>query len=164
MGRGQCWKGQNPMTEPGSTPRVSGILETSLYVDDLPSAIAFYRTLFGFELFFHDPRMCALGIPGGQVLLLFQQGATSEPAPGPGGEHAGGHAGGFIPAHHGKGQLHLCFAIPFRELRAWEDHLQARGIPVESRVVWPGGGTSLYFRDPEGHSLEVATPGLWPNA
>ena len=144
------------MTEPRSTPRVSGILETSIYVDDLPRAIAFYRDLFGFELFFHDPRMCALGVPGGQVLLLFQRGATSEPAPGPG--------GGFIPAHHGKGQLHLCFAIPFRELQAWEDHLLARGIQVESRLVWAGGGTSLYFRDPEGHSLEVATPGLWPNA
>ena len=144
------------MTEPRPTPRVSGILETSLYVGDLPKAIAFYRDLFGFELFFHDPRMCALGVPGGQVLLLFQRGATSEPAPGPG--------GGFIPAHHGKGQLHLCFAIPFRELQAWEDHLLASGIPVESRLVWAGGGTSLYFRDPEGHSLEVATPGLWPNA
>jgi catechol 2,3-dioxygenase-like lactoylglutathione lyase family enzyme len=34
---------------------------------------------------------------------------------------------------------------------------------VESRVTWLRGGTSLYFRDPDGHSLEVATPGLWPN-
>jgi catechol 2,3-dioxygenase-like lactoylglutathione lyase family enzyme len=48
-------------------------------------------------------------------------------------------------------------------LRAWEDHLRSRDITVESRVGWPAGGTSLYFRDPDGHSLEVATPGLWPN-
>ena len=34
---------------------------------------------------------------------------------------------------------------------------------VESRIGWLRGGTSLYFRDPDGHSLEVATPGLWPN-
>ncbi|MSP03316.1 MAG: glyoxalase [Acetobacteraceae bacterium] len=136
-------------------PRVSGILETSLYVDDLWGAIAFYRDLFGFELFFQESRMTALGVPGGQVLLLFQRGATLEPAPGPG--------GGFIPPHHGEGNLHLCFAIPFRELAAWEAHLLARGLPIESRLVWAGGGTSLYFRDPEGNSLEVATPGLWPN-
>jgi catechol 2,3-dioxygenase-like lactoylglutathione lyase family enzyme len=37
------------------------------------------------------------------------------------------------------------------------------GIAIESRITWARGGTSLYFRDPDGHSLEVATPGLWPN-
>jgi len=28
-------------------------------------------------------------------------------------------------------------------------------------VKWPRGGTSLYFRDPAGHLVELATPGLW---
>ena len=137
-------------------PRIGGILETSLYFDDLAAAVAFYRELFGFELFFDEHRMAALGVPGGQVLLLFQRGATSDPAPGPG--------GGVIPPHHGEGNLHLCFAIPYGELAAWEKHLLDRGIEVESRLYWARGGTSLYFRDPEGNSLEVATPGLWPNA
>ena len=137
-------------------PRVSGILETSLYFDDLPRAVAFYRDLFDFELFFTEARMAALGVPGGQVLLLFQRGATLDPAPGPN--------GGVIPPHHGAGNPHLCFAIPLGELAAWEAHLRARGIPIESRLTWARGGTSLYFRDPEGTSLEVATPGLWPNA
>ena len=71
--------------------------------------------------------------------------------------------GGFIPPHHGSGALHLCFAIPFGELAAWEEHLRREGIAVESRIRWARGGTSLYFRDPDGNSLEVATPGLWPN-
>ncbi|MDQ3753396.1 MAG: glyoxalase, partial [Acidobacteriota bacterium] len=26
---------------------------------------------------------------------------------------------------------------------------------------WNRGGTSLYFRDPDNHLLELATPGLW---
>jgi hypothetical protein len=30
-------------------------------------------------------------------------------------------------------------------------------------VVWPEGSTSIYFRDPDGHLLELVTPGLWPN-
>ena len=137
-------------------PRISGVLETSLYFDDLPDAITFYRDLFGFPAFFHDARMAALEVPGGQILLLFQRGATSKPAPGPG--------GGFIPPHGGEGHLHLCFAIPMGELAAWEAHLRDRGVAVESRLRWARGGTSLYFRDPEGHSIEVATPGLWPNA
>jgi len=71
--------------------------------------------------------------------------------------------GVVIPPHHGSGELHLCFAIPFGELTAWEGHLRRLDIAVESRIRWPRGGTSLYFRDPDGNSLEVATPGLWPN-
>ena len=82
-------------------PRTSGVLETSLYADDLAGVVAFYRDLFGFPPLFHDSRMAALEVPGGQVLLLFQRGATGEPAPGPG--------GGTIPPHHGAGALHLCF-------------------------------------------------------
>jgi catechol 2,3-dioxygenase-like lactoylglutathione lyase family enzyme len=137
-------------------PRVSGVLETSLYVDDLDRACAFYQRLFGFETFVHDDRMCALGIPAAQVLLLFKRGSTGAPAPAPG--------GGVIPPHHGEGALHMCLAIPFGELAAWEQFLSRAGVPIESRVHWPRGGTSLYFRDPDGNSIELATPGLWPNA
>lgn len=135
-------------------PRVSGVLETSLYVTDLDRSVEFYEAVFGFERFVHDGRMCALGVPGCAVLLLFQHGSTDEPAPVP---------GGVIPPHHGIGDLHLCFGIPLGELAAWEKHLRRIGIEVESRIKWARGGTSLYFRDPDGHSLEVATPGLWPN-
>jgi catechol 2,3-dioxygenase-like lactoylglutathione lyase family enzyme len=137
-----------------AAPRISHLLETSLYVADLDRARAFYERVFGFEVFLHDSRMCSLGVPGGGVLLLFRRGASAAPSATP---------GGTIPAHHGEGALHLCFAIPRGELRAWEQHLAAAGIAPESRVVWARGGESLYFRDPDGHSLEVATPGLWPN-
>jgi catechol 2,3-dioxygenase-like lactoylglutathione lyase family enzyme len=137
-----------------SIPRVSSVLETSLYVADLDRACNFYQHIFGFERFVYDGRMCALGVPGSQILLLFQHGCTDRPAP---------VSGGFIPPHHGRGELHLCFAIPLGELAAWEEHLRREGIAVESRIQWDRGGTSLYFRDPDGHSLEVATPGLWPN-
>lgn len=135
-------------------PRTSKILETSLYVEDLERSRAFYERVFAFTVIFIDDRMCAMEVPGEQVLLLFRHGMTDEPAPGP---------NGFIPPHHGKGSLHLAFAIPLRELDEWEKHLKECGIPIESRLDWPRGGSSLYFRDPDGHSLEVATPGLWPN-
>jgi catechol 2,3-dioxygenase-like lactoylglutathione lyase family enzyme len=137
-------------------PLVSGVLETSLYVENLDRSRTFYGELFGFTPFFCDDRMCAMEVPNEQVLLLFRHGMTDEPAPGPGPD-------GFIPPHHGRGALHLCFAIPYGELAAWQEHLRAREIAIESTLKWPHGGTSLYFRDPDGHSLEVATPGLWPN-
>ncbi len=136
-------------------PRVSQILETSLYVDDLDRSRAFYERVFGFAVVFHDDRMCAMEMPGEQMLLLFRHGMTDRAAPGPGGS--------MIPPHHGRGALHLALAIPFGELASWEDHLVCISVAVESRIVWSRGGTSLYFRDPDGHSLEVATPGLWAN-
>ena len=135
-------------------PRVSRVLETALYVADLQRSKSFYTETFGFEVFLEDHRMVGLGVPGDAVLLLFVRGGSVEPSPTP---------GGVIPPHDGHGKLHLCFAIPLASLDDWERHLAARGIPVESRVVQTHGGTSLYFRDPDGHSLEVAVPGLWPN-
>jgi catechol 2,3-dioxygenase-like lactoylglutathione lyase family enzyme len=135
-------------------PRVSRILENALYVAELERAKHFYTSLFGFEPFFEDARMVALGVPGEGVLLLFRVGGSTHPSPTP---------GGVIPPHDGRGTQHLCFAIPLAGLDEWAAHLARSGVAVESRVVQAHGGTSLYFRDPDGHSLEVATPGLWPN-
>ena len=135
-------------------PAVTRVLETSLYVADLDRAQAFYQSLFGFTELLRDDRMCALAIPGRQVLLLFRHGGSATPSKTP---------YGTIPAHDAAGSQHLCFAIPAADIPRWQTHLAAHHIPAESRITWPAGGTSLYFRDPDGHSLEVATPGLWAN-
>jgi catechol 2,3-dioxygenase-like lactoylglutathione lyase family enzyme len=137
-----------------AAPPIGHILETSLYVADLPRAQGFYERLFGFPVSFADTRLCAFAVPGAGVLLLFRAGEFEAPSPTP---------GGIIPAHHGQGHLHLCFAIAAADLPAWEARLAALAIPVESRVRWPRGSTSLYFRDPDHHLVELATPGLWPN-
>ncbi|HZL36402.1 MAG TPA: VOC family protein [Tepidisphaeraceae bacterium] len=133
-------------------PRIDGILESSLYVADLPRSRAFYRDLFGFELLMDEPRMCALDVAGRQVLLLFLEGASEEPNPVP---------GGVVPRHGAGGRIHLAFSIPTDELEAWKRQLAANGIALESTVHAPRGGTSIYFRDPDGHLIELATPGLW---
>jgi catechol 2,3-dioxygenase-like lactoylglutathione lyase family enzyme len=135
-------------------PRVSHVLETSLYVESLERARDFYAAALGFEVFLEDRRMVAMGVPGGGVLLLFRKGGSAQASETP---------FGTIPAHDGDGRLHLAFAIPRGELDRWESHLAAQGIEIESRITWARGGTSLYFRDPDGNSVEVATPGLWPN-
>jgi catechol 2,3-dioxygenase-like lactoylglutathione lyase family enzyme len=57
--------------------------------------------------------------------------------------------------------VHLAFAVTTETLAEWEDRLRLHGIEIESHVQWPGGGRSVYFRDPAGHSLELATPGTW---
>jgi catechol 2,3-dioxygenase-like lactoylglutathione lyase family enzyme len=76
----------------------------------------------------------------------------------PGGD---GTARGEIPPHDGNGPLHICFAIDAEELPAWEEKLQDSGISIEGRMQWVRGGESIYFRDPDGHLLELMTPGNW---
>ena len=66
-----------------------------------------------------------------------------------------------MPPHGGQGVQHVAFAIAATSLEAWQAHLVASGVAIESRVGWPRGGTSLYVRDPDGHSIELVTPGLW---
>jgi catechol 2,3-dioxygenase-like lactoylglutathione lyase family enzyme len=39
--------------------------------------------------------------------------------------------------------------------------LASGGVTIEARNNWERGGRSIYFRDPDGHLLELATPGLW---
>jgi catechol 2,3-dioxygenase-like lactoylglutathione lyase family enzyme len=57
--------------------------------------------------------------------------------------------------------VHIAFAVGAEELPAWEERLVEHGIVLEGRTRWPRGGESIYFRDPDGHLLELATPGLW---
>ena len=132
--------------------RLGGVLETALYVDDLPRARDFYAGVLGCATMLDTPRLVALAVAGRGVLLLFQRGATDEPLPTP---------GGLVPGHGGRGVQHLAFAVAADDLPAWEARLAAAGVPVESRVRWERGGESLYLRDPDGHSVELATPGLW---
>ncbi|WP_040638662.1 VOC family protein [Microvirga lotononidis] len=133
-------------------PTLNAVLETALYVDDLSRARAFYEEALGLKVLFGNQRMCAFDVGGKSVLLLFLRGASREDMSTP---------GGTIPGHDGQGPLHIGFAVSADELPAWESRLQEKGIPVESRTTWSRGGTSVYFRDPDGHLLELATPGLW---
>ena len=134
-------------------PSLNGVLETALYVDDLDRARRFYEDALGLKPAFADQRLCAFEVASASVLLLFPRGKTLETVV---------MAGGTIPPHDGHGPLHIAFAISRDDLPAWEARLAARGAPIEGRTEWPRGGTSIYFRDPDGHLLELATPGLWP--
>jgi catechol 2,3-dioxygenase-like lactoylglutathione lyase family enzyme len=133
-------------------PAVTHIAETALYVDDLDRAAAFYTAVTGLAILRRDERFCALHVAPQQVLLLFPHGASRTPAE---------LAGGTVPAHHGSGHLHVCFGIAAEAVADWEQRLAAAGIAVESRVNWPSGAISLYLRDPDGHLVELATPGVF---
>jgi catechol 2,3-dioxygenase-like lactoylglutathione lyase family enzyme len=133
-------------------PKLDRVLETALYVDDLARAARFYADILGLTPLFADERLRAFAVGGRNVLLLFRRGASLATTRMP---------GGTIPPHDGSGPLHVAFGIASAELAAWEARLRARHIAIEGRTDWPRGGHSIYFRDPDGHLLELATPGLW---
>jgi catechol 2,3-dioxygenase-like lactoylglutathione lyase family enzyme len=128
------------------------VIETCLYVDDLDRAARFYERVLGLALLTSDARFRAYDVGGNSVLLLFRRGATLETVRMP---------GGTIPPHDGHGPLHMAFAVSADELPQWEARLEAESIDIEGRTDWSRGGKSIYFRDPDGHLLELATPGLW---
>jgi catechol 2,3-dioxygenase-like lactoylglutathione lyase family enzyme len=128
-------------------PKLNGLLESSLYVNEVTRSARFYGTIFGFPVISDfGVRGCALEAGNHQVLLLFKKGgSTSTQSP-----------------HDGDGELHLAFAASTSELPAWEVWLAENEIPVEEKRLWELGGQSIYFRDPDRHLLEIATPGVWP--
>jgi len=131
---------------------VERILETAIYVDDLPRATTFYRSLFGFEALVESERLVAFDVSGTSVLLLFKRTESVKGL---------ATAGGWIPPHDASGPAHFAFAIARDAVESWKSRLLRAGVAIESIVQWERGGTSLYFRDPDNHSVELVTQGTW---
>jgi uncharacterized protein (TIGR02246 family) len=127
-------------------PPLHGLLEAALYVENVDRAVHFYQTVLGFEIIDQDDRLCALGVAKRQILLVCQKEASkSLPA----------------RAHHASGRQHVCFAIPTEAFDEWQTRLQEHAVAVEATQIWSRGGRSLYFRDPDQHLIELASPGVW---
>ena len=135
-------------------PKLNGVLETALYVDDKPRSIRFFREVMGLEIVRDEERLTAFDAGGQSILLIFARGASVDGEDTP---------GGYIPGHDGQGPLHMCFKSAAEDYDPWRAHLRAAGVVELSEVTWPTGGHSYYFKDPDGHVLEIATPGLWPS-
>lgn len=137
------------MIDPGARPKVNGILETSLYVESVARSAAFYQRVFGFDVIdfagsdkLDDAtRLCAMRAGDRDVLLLFKRQGT--------------------PDTDATGAIHVAFGIGRADLATWEKWLGEQGIAIESRKTWKYGAQALFFRDPDGHLLEVVTPGVW---
>jgi catechol 2,3-dioxygenase-like lactoylglutathione lyase family enzyme len=134
-------------------PKLDGILETCVHTDDMERSKAFYEGVLELPTIYADKRLTAYSVAGHDVLLVFQKGATGDTTVMPG--------DGVIPGHGGDGALHVAFAIGKDELPKWEERLVSHGIAIEGAHTWTRGGRSIYFRDPDGHLLELTTPGLW---
>ena len=138
-------------------PPLNGILESALFVRDLGRARAFYQNVLGFTPFSESEAGCGFEVAVGQLLLLVSEEKTRLPSETPGGT--------VPPCLKDPGEVlgagHVAFAVESTELEAWLSYLEREGVEVLSDVSWERGGRSLYFRDPDGHLLELASPGVW---
>lgn len=125
--------------------RAAEILEACVYADDLDAAERFYADVLGMEVFAKVEGRHVFFRCGGRMFLVFNAAETRD---------------GNVP-HGAAGAGHVCFAMREDELDAWRAHLRAHGVEIESDYEWPGGGRSLYFRDPAGNSVELGTPSIW---
>lgn len=128
-------------------PPLGGIHEASLYVADLDRAERFWRRL-GLPLIGRSRGRHAFFRAGIDLLLLFNAEATA--------------GGGEVPTHGATGPGHVALDVPdAATLEQWSTFLGQAEVPIEAEVSWPNGGRSLYFRDPDGNSIELITRGTW---
>jgi catechol 2,3-dioxygenase-like lactoylglutathione lyase family enzyme len=134
------------------TLRPHGVMETSLYITDLGRAVDFYQRVLGLRLiadrYFPGGRGAALQVgPGPSVLLLFVADITKQP--------------GDLPPHGTTGAGHAAFRIEPSELAAWREWLRECEVKIEKEFAFGQNPPSIYFRDPDGNSLELAVAGIW---
>lgn len=128
--------------------KVDRILETCLYVDDLNAAEKFYRRILGVESFSRVNNRHVFFRCGESMLLLFNPLETAK-------------SSGDVPTHGAHGPGHVAFAIAPDQIDLCRRQLQENGIAIETEITWPSGGRSIYFRDPAGNSVELATAQVW---
>lgn len=124
------------------------ILETCLCVDDLTAAEEFYCRVLGLKAYSRVEGRHVFFQCGSGMFLLFNAKQTVK-------------ADGSMPTHGTVGPGHAAFAAEEAEIESWRAQLLQEGVEIDSEINWPNGGRSLYFRDPSGNSIEVATPRLW---
>ena len=133
--------------------KAKAILESALYCKDLEAATDFYCEVLGLEIIGIAKGRHVFFRCGSGVLLLFNPEKTRQIGSGADSRE--------IPSHGAEGPGHLAFSASSEELGGWKRHLKSCSVAIEREITWPQGGRSIYFRDPAGNSLEIATPELW---
>src|SRR5262245_53280250 len=131
--------------------KAKAILETIVYGEDIRALRHFYETVLGLEVRRELEDQFVFLHCGEGMLLVFNP-LKSEIKP---------KSFTSAPPHGAHGSGHVCFSASAEELESWSRHLENHGIAIEADFEWPGGGRSIYCRDPAGNSVEFAEPRIW---
>ncbi|MEM7320784.1 MAG: VOC family protein [Pseudomonadota bacterium] len=133
-------------------PTIQGILEASIYVDDLDKAEEFYGRVLGLSRIQRVAGRHVFFRAGTFVLLVFNPDQTALPPTNPALP---------VPPHGARGPGHVCLTLARPEIEQMRARLLAAEVEIEADFDWPNGARSLYFRDPAGNSVEFAESRLW---
>ncbi len=130
------------------TPTLASLDHLVLTVADIPATCRFYEDVLGMTATRFSPAdgstRWALSF-GTQKINLHKAGAEFDPK----------------AAFPTPGSADLCF-LSETPLSEWQDHLAAKGIPIENGPVPRTGATgpilSIYIRDPDGNLVEISNP------
>ena len=128
-------------------PELSRILETVLYAVEMDAAEKFYSDVLELPLLTKEPGRSLAYMVGVDMLLIFYAPESLKKT--------------NLPAHGASGPGHVAFEIDENEYETWKEHLTGSKVVIEKEVTWKSSARSLYFRDPSGNVLEIATPGVW---
>lgn len=123
------------------------IKETCLYVYDLERTESFYHTKLGLPVISKEAGRHIFFRAGTSVLLCFISEATQ--------------TSDTLPPHYGVGNMHLGLEVPKESYHQIKGQVQSAGIAIEHVQQWDDKNESIYFRDPDGHSIEIVPAGLW---
>ena len=128
-------------TAQGGT-EILGVAEAVLYVSDIARAQTFYTEVLGLPLSSQFEDAIFLQTGQNSTLILFDVDKLETRQ-------------SVIPAHGTRGRGHVCLAIPPEQMDGWRAQLLAHEVEIEHEQDWSLGTHSIYFRDPDGNSLEL---------
>lgn len=133
--------------------KLSGIVETVIYADDLEAMRQFYQDKLGLLRVAYTPNQSLFFKVNRSMLLIFDRAYTVE--------QTATVNGNPVPPHATTGHGHMAFEANPGEYQNRKDEIVKLGIDIESEVTWPSGKKSFYFRDPADNSIEIVEYGLW---
>ncbi|MCB0507056.1 MAG: VOC family protein [Chitinophagales bacterium] len=122
------------------------IKETSINITDMAKTKNFYHQLLGFDIIMENERLIFFKV-GTDLLLCFDTEKTKNQI--------------SPPPHAAMGIQHFAFECKANEYEDWKLYLIKNNIDIEDEITWKSGKKSFYFRDPDGHSVEIIEPMMW---
>ncbi len=132
-------------------PKITGLVETSLYVSDLERSARFYSEVLGLEVESRLKGRHVFLIAGQSMLLLFDPKYLKRER-----EEEGEKA---LPQVYELGMTHIAFEIDPKNCDEWKGTLSKNGVTIVAEKTWEKGNRSIYFRDPDGNVVELIEPG-----
>lgn len=127
-------------------PNLLKIKETAINITDIERTVQFYHEILGLEIITKDDRLVFFRV-GADLLLCFDTDKTKDQT--------------SPPPHAARGIQHFAFECSTEDYPKWKEKLTENNIEIEQEITWQTGKQSFYFRDPDGHCVEIIEPMMW---